>query len=300
MILKNLGEFNFIKRIARKIKVSNGTVKGIGDDAAVLRYGKNQYLLFTADMLIEGRHFRKREKSYSVGKKALSVNISDIAAMGGVPKEGVVSIGVPARTATRYADGIYRGIRDTARKFKIDIVGGDTVSSDRLIINISLLGRVNKKDVVYRSGAKPGDAVFVTGSVGGSIKGKHLDFTPRLAEALFLVKNFGINSMIDISDGLLADLGHILEASGKGALIYKSLVPVSKKARTFASGVADGEDFELLFTLSARDVKKLKNKWPFRTLLTEIGTVVSRPKEIILVDLKNKKSKITPKGYRHF
>ncbi|MDP6686256.1 MAG: thiamine-phosphate kinase, partial [Candidatus Omnitrophota bacterium] len=279
--------------------LSHRTIKGIGDDAAVLRYKKGQYLLFTCDMLVEGRHFERITKAYLVGRKSLSVNVSDIAAMGGVPTACVVSLGAPAELSVKYIDELYRGIKDVARSFKIDLVGGDTVLSKNIIINIALLGEVEKENLVVRSGAKNGDSIFVTGSIGGSSGGRHLTFTPRLKEARFLVKDFNIHSMIDVSDGLLADLGHILESSRKGAVINEKDVPLSRNVKDFNSGITEGEDFELVFTLSKKEEKRLIKKWPFRAKITKIGEICKK-KNLRILRKNGKKEIIKPIGFTHF
>jgi len=299
MILKDLGEFDLIDRIARRVRLSRRTVKGIGDDAAILKYKKGRHLLFTSDMLVEGRHFRRRSGGYLVGKKSLSANISDIAAMGGQPRSAVVSLGVPSSLDLKYIDALYKGIRTVAKKFKIDLVGGDTVSSKKIIINIALLGEVEKKRLVLRSTARQGDAIFVTGSIGGSLKRRHLSFTPRLKEARFLTKNFKVHSMIDVSDGLIADLGHILRSSNVGAVIYERDIPVSRNAKGFASAIKEGEDFELVFTMSRAASRRLIYAWPFRTRLSRIGEVCNK-RGLFLVSKNNGKKKIAPVGYRHF
>ncbi|MBU1912220.1 MAG: thiamine-phosphate kinase [Candidatus Omnitrophica bacterium] len=300
MKLKDSGEFNFINRISRAVKLSNRVIKGIGDDAAVLGYTKDKYLLFTTDMLVEGKHFYKSDKAELVGKKAISCNISDIAAMGGVPKFAVISVGLPGSLDLKYADGLYKGIKKAADGFGVDLVGGDTVGSKKIVINIALTGEVENKNLTLRSGAKENDAIFITGYIGGSIKLKHLNFTPRLKEARYLVKNFKINSMIDVSDGLLADLGHILKESGKGAIIYERAVPISKNASNFNSAVRDGEDFELIFTLTESSADRLKKIWPFKTKISEIGRICSSRKGFFLVRKNGKSEKIKPAGFTHF
>ncbi len=300
MKIRDLGEFDLIERISGRVKLSSRVVKGIGDDAAVLSYKKDKYLLFTSDMLVEGRHFYRRSGGYLIGKKALSVNVSDIAAMGGFPVSAVISLGVPGSLGLKYADELYRGIRAVAKRFKIDLVGGDTVSSKEIIINIALLGEVEKKNLVLRSGARKGDLIFLTGAIGGSSKGRHLGFMPRLKEARFLAKNFRVHSMIDVSDGLLADLGHILESSKvSGAVIHEKDIPVSKDAKDFNSAVIEGEDFELVFTVSQAEAKTLTKKWPFKTRLSRIGEVC-RVKGLHLVRKTGTKTKVRPLGYTHF
>jgi len=300
MRLKDLGEFNFINRISKNIRLSPDVVKGVGDDTAVLRYTKDKYLLFTTDMLVEDVHFRRKDRPYLVGMKAVSCNISDIAAMGGEAGSCVVSLGAPKNLDVKYADELYKGIKDTAKKFNVDLVGGDTVGSEKIVINIAMLGEVEKNNLVLRSGAREGDAIFVTGSIGGSIKMKHLDFTPRLKEARFLVKNFKINSMIDVSDGLLADLGRILEESDKAAMIYEIAIPVSRYAAGFDSAVREGEDFELVFTLSERYADRLDRIWPFKTALSKIGRIHSGHKGLFLVRKGDKTEKIKAAGFTHF
>ncbi|HDP16453.1 MAG TPA: thiamine-monophosphate kinase, partial [Candidatus Omnitrophica bacterium] len=237
---------------------------------------------------------------YLIGRKSMAVNVSDIAAMGGVPLYAVVSLGAPPSLNVNFIDALYRGIMDAAAEFGIDVVGGDTVNSGKIIVNIALIGETENRNLALRSGAMPGDEVFLTGYIGGSIKGKHLDFTPRVKEARFLVKNYSIHSMIDVSDGLIADLGHILEASRAGAVIYKKDIPLSKHAGNFDAAVMDGEDFELVFTVSEKEARDLIKKWPFRTRLSRIGKICSAPKGLYLVRENNKKQKIKPKGYTHF
>lgn len=236
MKLKNIGEFGLIDRIARRIKTDKSVIKGIGDDAAVLRWTKDKYLLATTDMLIEDRHFRRTTPAQKVGWKALCCGVSDIAAMGGEPRWALVSCGLPKGLPLKYAGGIYAGIKRAAKKFGVNIVGGDTNASDKIILDVIILGEVKKKHLVLRSGAKAGDYIFVTGSLGGSLRGKHLDFTPRLKESRTLVRNFKINSMIDLSDGLSGDLGHILKHSNVGAIVYDYLIPLSPHLNPLPKG----------------------------------------------------------------
>ena len=159
---------------------------------------------------------------------------------------------------------------------------------------------MEKENLVLRGGAKQNDAIFITGDIGGSIKGKHLNFTPRLKEARFLVRRFKVNSMIDVSDGLLADLGHLLEESGKGAEIYEKATPLSKYALGFDSAVRDGEDFELIFTLPEQYADRLKMLWPFKTRLSKIGRIFNKSKGFCLVRKSGKSEKIKPAGFTHF
>lgn len=301
MKLKNIGEFGLIEKIAKATKVDNTVIKGIGDDAAVLRWTDDKYLLATADMLIEDRHFLRKSPPRKVGWKALCCGVSDIAAMGGVPKWALVSCGFPKDLNVRYVDGIYVGLKKAAKKFGVNIVGGDTNKSDRIILDVTVLGEVKKKNLVLRSGALAGDFIFVTGVLGGSIKGKHLNFMPRLKEAQALVKNFKVNAMIDLSDGLSSDLGHILKQSAAGAVVYDYLVPRSKKA-TLENALSDGEDFELLFTMSKKESFKLlaaKDRL-FDVPVTRIGTITDRKFGAKLIDIFGRKKDLIAKGFRHF
>lgn len=300
MKLRQIGEFNLIDRISKGIRLSRDTIKGIGDDAGVLRYTKDRFLVFTTDMLLEDRHFYRKDKPYLIGRKALCVNISDIAAMGGVPKYAVVSIGLPGSLDVKYADELYRGIKDTAKKYHIDLVGGDTICSERIIINIALLGEVEKHRLVLRSGAKNGDDIFVTGKIGGSFKGRHLSFTPRIKEARFLTGNFNVHSMIDVSDGLMADLGHILKMSKTGAVLFEKNIPISKDAENFESAIRDGEDFELVFTLSRKEALRLIKLWPFKTNISRIGKILNIEEGFYLETKDKVLRRITSKGFVHF
>lgn len=302
MKLKELGEIKLIERLARRTRVDKTVVKGIGDDTAVIRWTKEKYLLFTCDMLVEDVHFTlKKATPFQVGWKALGRNISDIAAMGGIPKYALISVGLNPDQTVKFSDEIYRGLQAIAKKFGVSIVGGDTVTSDKLVIDVSLIGEVEKRNVVLRSGARIGDVVLVTGSIGGSIHGKHLNFVPRIAEARTLVTRSKIHSMIDISDGLFLDLKRILKLSNVGAKIYRDSIPLSGNARSFESAVNDGEDFELLFTMSPVDAKKFfklhagKSKIP----VTAIGEIVRAKEGFTLVDSDGCTKRITEKGYQH-
>ena len=303
MRIKDIGEIGLIDRISRKVHLDRSVVKGIGDDTAVIKWTSNKYMLATCDMLIEDVHFKRgRATPFQVGWKALARNISDIAAMGGVPKYALVSVGLDPNLPVSFADGIFEGVNALAKKFNVNIVGGDTSRSKKIVIDISLIGEVEKKNVALRSGARAGDAIFITGFLGGSIKGKHLNFTPRLDEARALVKNFRINSMIDISDGLLIDLGRVLGASSAGALVYEDLIPVSRDAVSFEKAVTDGEDFELLFTMPDKEAERFMKSYLLKLKIpvSLIGEITSKKHGYRLIGSDWKEKRVAKKGFLHF
>jgi len=296
--IKDIGEFGLIHLIRRCVPRLCQTVKGIGDDAAVMKISSGKRLLLTADMLVEDVHFKLSIPHRAIGWKSLCCSISDIAAMGGEPRHAVVSLGIPPGLKRKVIDAVYDGIFDAAKKFHIDIVGGDTVKSDKVIINVALTGEVEPSRVVYRGGAKSGDKIFVTGPLGNSFKsGWHLRFVPRVNEARFLVEKFKPTAMIDISDGLAGDLGHILEESKVGAVIEANRVPLRRGA-TVDGAFHDGEDFELLFTLPLASAEKLlkTKRFPFYS----IGEIVPKRQGLNLRLLSGKTFQIKPKGFAHF
>lgn len=303
MKVKDIGEIRLIERVAKDFRLDRSVVKGFGDDTAVIRWTKNKFLLFTCDMSIEDVHFKRGEATpFQIGWKALSRNISDIAAMGGLPRHALVSIGIDPDLPASFLNGICKGLKNLADKFSINIVGGDMSRSKKLVIDVSLIGEVEKENLVLRSGAKAGDVILITSSIGGSIKGKHLDFIPRLSEARRLVKGFKINSMIDISDGLVLDLWRILHASSVGARIYESTIPLSKEAGPCEKAIYEGEDFELVFTMNANEARRF-----FKTLFTEMKTPVTLIGEITdkkygykLIDKNGKEKRLKAGGYLHF
>lgn len=291
--LTDIGEFEFIKRISQGIKLSSSVVKGIGDDCAVVKYTGDKYLLLTTDMIIEDIHFkRKTAPAEAVGHKALAVNISDIAACGGIPKWAVVSAGIPAQARYDYIRAVFTGIKRLAGRFKIDIVGGDTNLSEKLTVSIALIGEVRKRELTLRSGAEDKDTILLSGPL--TRIPDHLTFTPRLKEARYLVENFKVNAMIDISDGFLSDLNHILEESKAGAIIYESLIPHKPKADSIYKLLNTGEQFELIFTLPRTELKRLPRRF------YPVGEVVKGIKGIIYVTREGKRKRISPEGYKHF
>jgi len=265
MKISQLGEFGLIDVLKKYAPVSKAVIKGIGDDAAVLPYSKSEYLLLTTDMLSEDTHFTPRMPPQLIGHKALACGISDIAAMGGWPTFAVVSIGIPKNLSVRFIKDVYKGMRRTAREFNVSIVGGDTIKTDKMVINVALLGLVEKKYLITRDGAKAGDWIFVTGPLGGSFKsGRHLNFAPRLSQARFLVEKFKPSAMMDISDGLSGDLNHILKASRVGARLDHASIPRQRKV-SLSQALNDGEDFELLFTLAPKKARALMD-WQIKNM----------------------------------
>ena len=300
-LLKEIGEFGLIERIRRKFSRGTSVIKGIGDDAAVIKFSRDKYLLLTCDMLVEDVHFTlKNATPYQIGYKALACSISDIASMGGTPKEALVSLGISPGVSLKFSDRLFDGLRKLALEFKISLVGGDLARSKKLVINVCLTGLVKKKNLLLRSGARPNDAILVTGALGGAALGRHLRFRPRLKEAQFLVNKFKINSMVDISDGLVQDLGHITEESNLGAKIYQRDIPVSAKS-SFKSALEGGEDFELLFTMPKNEARRLLRDYPriYATPVKMIGQITRR-KNIFLIDRNGNQRKLDLKGWRHF
>ncbi|MGE5197706.1 MAG: thiamine-phosphate kinase [Deltaproteobacteria bacterium] len=298
MRIRDLGEFGLIDRIKKNIKLDASVIKGTGDDCAVIEFNRHSYQLLTCDMIIEGVDFKHGEDPYLVGRKALAVSLSDIAACAGLPRYALVSLGLPEAASVKTADEICRGILELAAEFKVNLVGGDVSRAKQLTLDVSISGVVEKRQLVLRNGALPGDVIFATGSFGESILGKHLRFIPRIKEARFLVKNFKVNSMIDVSDGLAQDLGHILDESGVGAEIHEDLIPRYRKSTTLEEALYDGEDFELLFTLEANQAKKLLAKKS--GIFSPIGRITGEKHKLRLVDRKCREKIIKPKGYKHF
>jgi len=296
--ISNIGEFGLIERIKKLIRTDASVVKGSGDDCAVLRFDKNHYQLFTCDTIVQDTDFTLKDDPYLIGRKAIAVSTSDIAACAGLPRHCLVALSMAQNTSLEFIDRLVKGMLSVTRKYNINLVGGDISRARQLAIDVSMLGIVEKKNLLLRSGSKIGDIIFVTGELGGSIRGKHLKFTPRLKEARFLVKNFKVHAMIDISDGLSQDLGHILKESALGAAIYADLIPLSKQARNLNEALSMGEDFELLFTMSPKEAKKLLVK--DRIHFKPIGEIIHRRYGLKLINSKGEAKPIRAQGFRHF
>lgn len=238
---------------------------GIGDDCAVWQ-PSGLPLLFTTDVLMEDVDFRVAETPPQlIGRKAMAVNLSDIAAMAGEPRLALVGVALPKARGIEFARQVHEGMQQLAEEFGVTIAGGDTNTWDGwLVISVTLIGEATDRGAVRRSGAKPGDWLFVTGPLGGSIWGHHLTFTPRVREAIELHRRVDLHAMIDLSDGLAADVHHLLDESRVGATLFEEAIPIAESARQMADGrsplehaLHDGEDFELLFAVSPSDGAKL-------------------------------------------
>jgi thiamine-monophosphate kinase len=333
MRLRDLGEWGLIERVRHQItSTGTGILVGIGDDAAVWEPADNRMSLASIDSQVDGVHFDRAYMSYEeIGYRAMAAALSDIAAMGGIPTCGLVALFLPEEMLVEEVDELYRGIIDASETYGIVVAGGDTVKSRQLALGVTVVGEVEKSKLTLRSGAKVGDAICVTGELGGSEAGrviaKHgLELrrgvqqvlvrkfkrpNPRLAEGRILVEAANIHAMIDLSDGLAADLNHLAAESSVGMRIRKDLIPVAQGVVNVARivgrqeydfAIAGGEDFELLFTLPKDQVRTVKEALAKRTdiRVTEIGEVVAAEKKIVLVDRKGRGKLLEVGGYDHF
>lgn len=311
-----MNEFELIQRLTMQLPANAAVRTGVGDDCAVLDgavVAGGRDLLFKTDAVVEGVHFTRETPPEKVGRKALARCLSDFAAMAGTPTAAVVTLALPKIHEIAYLEQLYAGLNALAREHEVAIVGGETTSNpERLLISIAVLGTVPAGKAVLRSGAQVGDAIFVTGELGGSLAGRHLEFEPRLAEARWLAAHFPIHAMLDVSDGLAGDLRHILKASEVGAELLKSAIPISRAAKeagkrgdaakpAIVAALTDGEDFELLFTGPSNSAVPLLDAWKkqFPHLkLTCIGKI-TRGEGIRLRDQRGLHP-LTAQGYMHF
>jgi thiamine-monophosphate kinase len=319
-----MNEFDLIARLCSSLPSNSAVIVGAGDDCAVLDSGQpGRALLFKTDAVVEGVHFLRSAPPESIGHKALARCLSDIAAMAGRPLAALVTLALPDNFDPDFIQKIYDGMGQLALRHGVAIVGGETTSNpERLLISIALLGEVARDKCVLRSGAVNGDALFVTGELGGSLAGKHLQFEPRLDEARWLAEHFPIHAMIDLSDGLAGDLRHLMERGKVGAELLVRAIPISRAARAASrlppasatdaatqtspktpllAALADGEDYELLFAVSSRDAVTLSDAWrkQFPKLrLSCIGKITSAP-GLTLRDASGV-SPLQATGYVHF
>jgi thiamine-monophosphate kinase len=284
---------------------------GLGDDAAVLQITERANLVATSDMIMDGIDFELgRHEPERIGRKALAINLSDLAAMAAKPVAALVSLALPRTGGEALAKALYEGMLPLAEQFDCPIAGGDTNSWDGpLVISVTALGEVPSDRRWRRSGAQPGDTILVTGSFGGSILGNHFDFAPRVVEALWLAENAKIHAAIDVSDGLSLDLARLCEASGCGAAIDLAGIPVSPAASELARqkndgstpldhALADGEDFELILAVPVETAKTLLSHQPIASPLSMIGSFIAQPGlQALGQDLKF--NPLPPRGYEH-
>jgi thiamine-monophosphate kinase len=330
MKINEIGEFGLIDRLKKDVLIRKyeGLI-GIGDDCAVIKTTFGRYTLLTTDMLIEGVHFnREYMKPDEIGYKAMAVNLSDIAACGGIPKDALISLGVAEDVTVEYLEEIYRGIKESAEEFLVNIIGGDTTrSSSELIINVVIIGEVEDKPIL-RSGAKENDLICVTGYLGDSAAGMHLltnnvldpdDFSaiinkhlrpyPYVTVGRKIARLGTAHAMIDISDGLIADLKHVCKASRVGADIYTEKLPFSDSFEIYCEkyeldllqmSLSGGEDYCLLLTLAESDYQLLKAELEAEhSKLFEIGRIVNGD-EIRLLDGDGKEIDVDVRGWDHF
>jgi thiamine-monophosphate kinase len=334
--LNTLGEFGLINRIASNFLNQNQeTIKGIGDDAAVIDMGGNEYLLLSTDMLLEGIHF---DLAYTplkhLGYKAVAVNVSDIAAMNGIPKQITVSVALSNRISVEALDELYEGIKYACEDFKVDLVGGDTSASrSGLVISITATGLVEKNKITYRNTAKANDILCVTGDLGAAYFGLQIlerekqvflanpQMQPELEEKEYLVEKIlkpaartdivhelneaGVvpTAMIDISDGLASEILHIASQSGLGVQVYEDKLPIEDltflaatefNINPITAALNGGEDYQLLFTISQADFEKIKHL----SDITPIGYMTDN--QVVELVLKSgNKTKITAQGWNH-
>lgn len=313
--MKRISEFELIERLSRKIpKKLQGHI-GIGDDAGVFEVCGKTARLISTDTIVDGVDFiLSKAKPEWIGRKALAVNLSDMAAMGAKPQSFVVTLGVPSQMNFKNLEWIYAGMMELAAEYNVSCVGGDMTGAKQFFISISLTGTARHDRIVKRCGARPGDFLAVTGSLGGSILKKHFLFRPRIREGFFLAQNQYAHAMIDLSDGLLQDLGHILKQSHAGCELELHEIPVSKDAlkkagqkrsKALEYALTDGEDFELLLSVPERKVKVLSERWRRQfpgVRLTWIGRITQGSP---LIRVKNNQGqwrvlRHAKKGFQHF
>lgn len=318
-----IGEFGLIRRLTRHLKKRSGLLVGVGDDCAVVRPVAGKPMLLTTDMLIEGIHFRREwMTAREIGEKSMLVNLSDIAAMGGTPLYALVSVGLPKNFGLREATSLFGGLRRVAEREGVSIIGGDTNASRMLVINVTVVGEAGGQRIPTRSRARVGDSIWVTGTLGQSALGlqalrknrrkgcekfiaSHKKPPCRIHVGKALADNPHVHSMIDLSDGLLGDLGHILKASGVGAEIVIDSIPVQvsffQKVRQLALDpdflkLSGGEDYELLFTASDRAAIGDKIAG---VRVTKIGSISPKQSGMKLVDSQGRRYRAKISGFDH-
>lgn len=303
-------ENEFVSWLRRHVPVHPSVPIGIGDDAALVRFDRGQCVV-TVDLLSDGVDFElDKVDPKRVGRKALAVNLSDIAAMAARPVAAFPAVVFPEKGGLALARAMYEGMTDLAEEYGVALAGGDTNSwSGPLAVSITLLGEVTEDGILRRRGAEPGDRILVTGSFGGSILGKHFDFTPRVAEAMLLNHRYTLKAGIDVSDGLSLDLARLAEASGCGACIALPRVPISRDAERLAAqsdggvsplahALCDGEDFELVLAVSPEEAERICKEQPLGVPITDIGAFVAEP-GLWQTNEEGRTLPLEPKGWEH-
>ena len=327
MKLKDLGEFGFIERIKKGVSGKRGVRLGIGDDCAVLELPEGHVLLTTTDMLVEDIHFRQQWTDLkSLGRKSVSVNVSDVAAMGGKPHHLYLSLGFPADFPLEGLDSFVAGFLEACEHYDVTLVGGDTCSSPGpFVISVTVEGSVAETDYVARQGARPGDSIYVSGTLGDSamalqllsngrnpdpfLLDRHINPCARTILGATLAAEHIPTAMIDLSDGLLADLGHILESSSTGALVEEELLPLSSPFRVeygtslklIQLALAGGEDYELLFTVPPEKEGVLPRISKTTGLpLTRVGVITEEKMKLVVRDSEGRLYTPSRGGFNHF
>lgn len=294
MKLAGYGEDRLVRELTQKLAHGKNARVAIGDDcAAIGRKSDARWQLLKTDCVVEGIHFSKNDDPRKVGWKALARAFSDIAAMGGLPEYALVTLAAPPEMEVTYVKNFYAGLERLAKKFGVSVVGGETARSPGpFFCAITVTGVVEKSRCVTRGGGRAGDRLYVTGRLGGSIRGKHLTFTPRIGEARWLTRHFAIHAMMDLSDGLAADLPRLALAGKCDFEIFEKQLPLNRGC-TPQNALSDGEDYELLFAIAPCDAKRMETSWrkKFQKLpLTHIGNFNQKS------EIRNQKSD----GFDHF
>lgn len=303
-----MAERDFIHWIRQQITKHPGVIIPPGDDCGGLTWTDSQQLLITTDMLLEGSCFLREAGPERIGRKAMSVNLSDMAAMAAVPVAALVSVGFPRDLSEDWARACFTALQQQASRFNTIILGGDINAwNGPICINVTLLGRPTERGAVRRSGARPGDALLVTGELGGSILGHHLDFTPRVTEAQLLHSLVDLHAMIDLSDGLATDVHHLCEESDCGVEIWAEHLPIRNAVHHLHDGripiehaLSDGEDFELLFACSQEDARNLLQTQPLKRYgvnLSHIGRFLSE--WTVKLNINGEYRPLASTGYEH-
>jgi thiamine-monophosphate kinase len=309
--LRSIGENRLLQTLLPLLPQRPDTPVGPGDDCAVVRVATSpDDWLFTTDPVIECRHFLPRTPPRLVGRKAIARTISDIAAMGGEPLWILINLVAPASTRLARIRGLFDGMIAAANEWNLGILGGDTAEGEALELHITAIGRVPRGIAVLRSGARARDALYVTGHLGGAhLPGNrhHLLFEPRLEAGRFLAENKWATAMMDLSDGLAADLPRLLDASKRGVRLDAAAIPLSCAARKTQApllhALGDGEDFELLFTVTAAKCARFEAAWQqkFPKLpATRIGTILGKPRQRHIRLADGTLEPLRPGGFQHF